>query len=151
MRNYREVTVLVIEDNEVDVEAIRRAFRKHKIANPLRFAGDGVAGLEALRADPDAENGVPRPCVVLLDLNMPRMSGIEFLKELRADPDLRRTVVFVLTTSSSEEDMIQSYELNVAGYALKGEVGKEFQRLVSMLDSYWRVVELPVGGAPLED
>ena len=136
---YRTVKILLVEDNEVDVEAIKRAFRKHRIANPIITAKDGLEALEILKNQEDAKP----PVLVLLDLNMPRMSGIEFLQELRDDPDLRKTIVFVLTTSKSEEDKVASYDLNVAGYMVKSEVGKDFINLVEMLDHYWKVVEFP--------
>ncbi|MEM9488664.1 MAG: response regulator, partial [Myxococcota bacterium] len=80
--NY--VTVLLVEDNEVDVEAVRRAFRKLRIANPIQVARDGLEALDRLRGQGEYET-VPRPYLILLDLNLPRMSGIEFLRELRRD------------------------------------------------------------------
>lgn len=138
----REVTVLVVEDNVVDQEAIRRAFRTHKIANRLVFASDGVEALEILRG----ENGrelLARPFLVLLDLNLPRKSGIEVLRDMRADPILHDSIVFVLTTSKRDEDRIASYQLNVAGYVLKSDVGASFVRLIGLLDCYWKIVEFP--------
>jgi len=136
------VTILLVEDNDVDVEAIQRGFRKQRIANTIRVAPDGVAALELLR---DPTTPFPRPFIVLLDINMPRMNGIELLQELRRDPELRDTVVFVLTTSNADEDKVEAYRLNVAGYVLKSEVGEGFIDLVTLLDHYWRVVELPAG------
>jgi len=136
------VTILLVEDNDVDVEAIQRGFRKQRIANTIRVAPDGVAALELLR---DPTTPFPRPFIVLLDINMPRMNGIELLQELRRDPELRDSVVFVLTTSNADEDKVEAYRLNVAGYVLKSEVGEGFIDLVTLLDHYWRVVELPAG------
>ena len=94
------VTLLLVEDDAVDAEAIQRAFRQQRIANPFVVVRDGVEALAALRG----ERGplVPHPFLVLLDVNMPRMNGIEFLEALRADPVLSRTVVFVLTTSDRD-------------------------------------------------
>jgi CheY-like chemotaxis protein len=138
------VQVLLVEDNEVDVEAIQRAFAKQKIANPICVARDGLEALGVLRAPPSA-GGVERPVLVLLDLNLPRMNGIEFLRELRSDDSLRKTIVFVLTTSRSDEDKLASYQLNVAGYMVKSDVGQGFLRLIELLDHYWRVVEFPPG------
>lgn len=137
----REVTVVVAEDNLVDQEAIRRAFNKHRIANNLLFANHGEEVLAMLRGLSTAP--VPRPYLVLLDLNMPRMGGIEVLHELRADPVLKDSIVFVLTTSNRDQDKVESYRMNVAGYILKSDVGAGFLNLVSMLDHYWRVVEFP--------
>ena len=132
------VQVLLIEDNEVDIEAVRRAFDKHRIANPMLVARDGRAGLDALRS-----GQIRRPYVILLDLNLPRLSGLEFLRELRGDPRLGDSVVFVLTTSKRDEDKVSAYRHHVAGYMVKGEVGEGFLRLVDMLGAYWRIVQLP--------
>lgn len=136
------VRVLLVEDNDVDREGVRRAFERHRIANPIVDAVDGIEALEILRG----EAGRPpleRPYVILLDLNMPRMDGIELLRELRADRALHDSVVFVLTTSKADEDKAAAYDLNVAGYIGKEDVGAGFIRLVELLDSYWRIVELP--------
>lgn len=140
LANAETVHVLLVEDNVVDREAVRRAFRKHRIANPIVEASDGVEALAVLREQRWAERW---PYLVLLDLNLPRMNGIELLTELRADPELHRSVVFVLSTSKSDEDKAAAYDLNVAGYVGKQDVGAGFIRLVELLDGYWRVVELP--------
>ena len=144
------VTLLLVEDDVVDAEAIQRAFRRHRIANPFVVVRDGVEALAALRGD--GRPAVPRPFVVLLDLNMPRMNGVEFLEALRADPDLARTVVFVLTTSDREEDKVAAYDHHVAGYILKSRAGEDFLEVVELLRAYWRLVELPpaLGAAPAE-
>jgi CheY-like chemotaxis protein len=139
--NHREVNVLLVEDNAVDREAVRRAFRRHRIANPVYEANDGVEALALLRGEPG--RCVPRPYLLLLDLNLPRMGGLELLEALRADEALHDTVVFVLTTSARDEDRVASYAHNVAGYIVKSDVGAGFVRLVTMLDHYWRIVELP--------
>ena len=98
------MTLLLVEDDAIDAEAIQRAFRQHRIANPFVVVRDGVEALAALRGESEVE--VPHPYVVLLDVNMPRMNGIEFLDAVRADPALSRTIVFVLTTSDREEDKV---------------------------------------------
>ena len=136
------VTVLLVDDDKIDRIAIRRSFQQLKIANPIIEAGDGIEALDRLRGENGAEK-VPRPCMVLLDLNMPRMNGIEFLAALRADPSLRREIVFILTTSSAEEDRARAYDKNVAGYLLKQHVGQRFLEEVSMLSHFWRVVQFP--------
>ena len=130
-----------MEDNLVDVEGIQRAFAEQRIANPIHVARDGVEALELLRSE---AKPFPRPYLILLDLNMPRMNGLEFLRTIRSDEQLKSSIVFVLTTSRADEDMVASYELNVAGYVVKSDVGQGFVNLISMLDHYWRVVELPV-------
>lgn len=138
----KTVNVLLVEDNEVDVEAVHRAFRKHKIANPVHIARDGVEALEILRGE-GGEAVLDRPYLILLDLNLPRMNGIDFLRELRRDARLKDSIVFVLTTSQNQDDQSASYSFNVAGYIVKGNIGRDFIGLVDMLDSYWRVVEFP--------
>ena len=138
------VNILLVEDDDVDAEGVRRAFRKNKIANPLFHARDGVEALEMLRGENGHEKLEP-PYLFLVDINMPRMNGISFLEEVRSDENLRRTVAFVLTTSKREEDKMSAYDFNVAGYVLKSKVGNDFMEMVSMLDKYWRVVEFPSG------
>jgi CheY-like chemotaxis protein len=139
--NTATVTILLVDDNPIDCEAVHRGFAKHRIANPIVEAPDGIEALATLRGH--RPQAVPRPYVVLVDLNMPRMNGIELITAIRADPELRDSVVFVLTTSRSDEDRVASYNLNVAGYIVKADVGAGFIRLVEMLDHYWRIVELP--------
>ena len=134
--------VLLVEDDEIDVAGIRHAFRKLKIANPITTASDGLEALEVLRGKGD-NKPLPAPYVILLDLNTPRMNGLEFLEELRRDPKLQKAIVFVLTTSRSDEDMTASYRKNIAGYIVKEEAGQSFVKLVELLDHYWRIVELP--------
>lgn len=137
----KDVDILLVEDDEVDARAVERAFRKQKIGNPITVACDGVEALEFLRG----QNGksLPRPYIILLDLNMPRMNGIEFLKELRDDENLRTSVVFVLTTSNDDRDKTAAYEQVVAGYIVKSEAGKDFLELVQMLERFTIIVKLP--------
>lgn len=138
----RTVNVLLVEDNEVDQEAVQRAFRRQKIANPVVVARDGVEALDVLRGT-GGRKPLDRPFLILLDINLPRMSGIELLKHLRADDKLCDSIVFMLTTSKSENDRMMSYGFNIAGYMVKSDVGAGFIRLIEMLDHYWRVVEFP--------
>jgi CheY-like chemotaxis protein len=135
----RVLNILLVEDDEIDVMNVRRAFQKNHIANPLFVAGDGVQALEQLRGG--AIPGGRR--IVLLDLNMPRMNGIEFLKALRADPALAATPVVVLTTSNDERDKIDAYDLNVAGYLLKPVTFSNFCEVMAALNKYWTLVEMP--------
>src|SRR5437879_6124904 len=115
----RPLNILLVEDDELDVMSIRRAFKKNNIVNPLYVARDGVEALAMLRGEPGALAIPDQRQLILLDLNMPRMGGIEFLRELRADPALRATPVIVLTTSDEERDKVDAYNLNVAGYIVK--------------------------------
>ena len=133
------LNILLVEDDQVDVMNVKRAFDKNRIGNPLYIAEDGIRALEILRS-----TGMPRDRrIVLLDLNMPRMNGIEFLRELRADPDLHMTPVVVLTTSDDERDKINAYDLNVAGYLLKPVTFANFVEVMAALNKYWTLVELP--------
>ncbi|MCW8889765.1 MAG: response regulator [Sedimenticola sp.] len=135
----KPVSILLIEDDEVDAMGVERALRKNKILNKLYRARDGIEALELLRTP----GGVDHPYIILLDLNMPRMNGLELLEELRRDPKLTESVVFVLTTSKDDEDRTAAYKNHVAGYILKKNVGDGFMELIDMLDRYWRLVELP--------
>ena len=138
------VTILLIEDDEIDAEAIERAFKKHKVANPLVLAKDGIEALEYLRGE-GGKSKIPRPYMILLDLNMPRMTGFEFLAELRSDETISDSIVFVLTTSDLDSDKIEAYGHQVAGYVVKSKVGEAFVDLATMVNAFWRVVEFPPG------
>jgi CheY-like chemotaxis protein len=138
-----DVRVLLVEDDEIDAEVVRRAFRRLKIVNPITIVNNGYEALDVLRGENGRER-LRRPYVILLDLNMPRMNGIEFLQQLRQDPELTQSIVFVLTTSSDQADRIAAYSSHVAGYILKKRIGEEFFELPRLMENYWRVVELPV-------
>lgn len=135
----KQLNILIVDDDEVDVMNVQRAFTKSNITNPLFVAGDGIHGLEVLRSD-----AIPKANrLVLLDLNMPRMNGIEFLRELRADPALKSTTVVVLTTSNDTRDKVEAYNLNVAGYLTKPVTFGNFVDLMVTLNKYWTLVEFP--------
>ena len=135
----RLLNILLVEDDEVDVMNVKRAFQKNHIANPLFVAGNGLEALERLRG-----GSIPRDRrIVLLDLNMPKMNGIELLRELRADPELKSATVVVLTTSNDERDKVDAYDLNVAGYLLKPVTFSNFCEVMAALNRYWALVELP--------
>ncbi|QYJ74913.1 MULTISPECIES: response regulator [Shewanella] len=135
---YREVVLFLVDDDDVDYMAVERAMRQMRLLNPLVRARDGKAALEMLN-----EGVVQGAFVILLDLNMPRMNGLEFLQALRADPQFASAVVFVLTTSRADEDKLAAYSFNVAGYVVKSNIKEEFESIINMLDGYWRIVELP--------
>ena len=133
------LNILLVEDDQVDIMNVKRAFDKNRITNPLYVAANGLDALEMLRT-----NAVPADRrLILLDLNMPKMSGIEFLRELRADAALSSTPVVVLTTSNDERDKIDAYNLNVAGYLLKPVTFINFVEVMAALNKYWTLVELP--------
>lgn len=139
---FEATHILLVEDDEVDAEAIVRSFRKEKIANPIWIACDGLEALQFLRGEA-GRTRIPNPYLILLDINMPRMNGIEFLHSLRRDPELKSSIVFVLTTSNRDEDKLAAYDEQIAGYVLKQRAGENFINLVNMLDSFWRIVEFP--------
>ena len=131
--------ILLVEDDEVDVLNVRRAFDKNNITNPLYVAFNGIQGLDMLRKGEVPKNRR----LVLLDLNMPRMNGIEFLRELRKDSELRSIPVVVLTTSDAEKDKIEAFDLNVAGYLVKPVTFPGFAELMATLNKYWTLVDMP--------
>ena len=117
------ISVLVVEDDEIDVEVIRRRFKKEKIGNPVYHASCGVDALEILRGE-DEKQRISLPCIMLVDINLPKMNGIEFLEEVRKDQRLKKNVAFILTTSARDADIEAAYDLNVAGYFLKDDIDK---------------------------
>ncbi len=140
---HDDVTFVVVEDDDVDVMVLKQSFKRLQIGNPMVVARDGVEALEVLRGTDD-QDPLEKPYVVLLDLNMPRMNGIEFLTEIRKDPDLADTVVFILTTSDDERDKLSAYDNHVAGYIVKSnDTGQSCVDTLKMLDHAWRVVDLP--------
>jgi len=136
MPTSHEVNILVVEDDEIDTKALLRAFKRLRIANPVTVAKDGVAGWEMLQT-------MARPFLVIMDINMPRMNGLELLHKIRADAKFHDSIVFILTTSRDEQDKFDAYDLNVAGYMLKSDMGASFVRAIEMVENYWRVVEFP--------
>jgi CheY-like chemotaxis protein len=136
MRDSRPV--LLVEDDSIDAMTVQRAFRDLKVANPLKRATNGEEALAYLK---DAAND--RPCVILLDLNMPKMNGTEFLRVAKADPALRKIPVIVLTTSSEERDVVESFRHSVAGYIIKPVDYRNFVEAIRTIDVYWTLSELP--------
>lgn len=136
------VNLLLVEDDEVDVQGLKRAFAKSRIGNPITVARDGIEALEILRGE-NGQAKLAKPHLILLDLNMPRMNGLEFLEAIRADEDLKTSVVFMITTSKAEEDKARAYEKNVAGYIVKQDPANTFMQAVVLLEHYWKIVEFP--------
>ena len=136
------LNILLVEDDDGDAKAVKRAFSREKIANQIVRAEDGIEALELLRGQNGKEK-LPSLFIILVDLNMPRMGGIELIEEIRNDAELNKSIIFVLTTSKSEEDKVSSYELNVAGYIVKETAGRDFLELSKLIDNYWLLVELP--------
>jgi CheY-like chemotaxis protein len=134
--------ILLVDDDEVDVMNVQRAFKKNNISNPLYVAANGLEALELLRGQGAAAIPSPRR-LILLDLNMPKMNGLEFLRAIREDPALRPLTVVVLTTSDDERDRIEAYNLNVAGYILKPVTFAAFIEAMATLNKYWTINEFP--------
>jgi CheY-like chemotaxis protein len=133
-----EKAILLVEDDIVDVMSVKRALRDLQVPNPLYQVENGEEALEWLK---DKKN--PKPSIILLDLNMPRMNGHEFLAVLKKDETLRRIPVIVLTTSRSEPDKVHSFDLGVAGYMIKPLDYEQFVEVMKTIRHYWSISELP--------
>jgi CheY-like chemotaxis protein len=140
----RMLNILLVEDDDVDVMNIKRAFRKGNISNPLYVAANGIEALDILRGHNKQLPLMPAERrLILLDLNMPKMGGIEFLQVLRADPKLKTTPVVVLTTSNADQDRLSAYNFNIAGYLLKPVTFATFVEVMAALNKYWALCEMP--------
>lgn len=136
------VTFLIVDDDTVTIMALKRELRRLNIANPIRVANDGQEALDILRGA--AEDGpLMPPYMVTLDINMPRMNGLEFLEEVRGDPALKSIVVFVLTTSDTPDDVARAYFNNVAGYIVKDDLKQSLSAALELIRDYTNLVELP--------
>ncbi|BAY94124.1 MULTISPECIES: response regulator [unclassified Tolypothrix] len=140
----RVINILLVEDDEVDIMNVKRAFKKVNITNPIYLANNGLEALNMLRGHDDQPPVIPiERRLILLDLNMPKMGGIEFLQELRSDPRLKTTPVVVMTTSNQDQDRVEAYNLNVAGYILKPVTFSNFVEMMATLNRYWILCEMP--------
>jgi len=134
--------IMLVEDDSVDAMTVERAIKKDlNVTNELVHVANGQEALDYLRAE-----GKARPCIILLDLNMPKMNGIEFLKVMKNDEALKEIPVVVLTTSKEEQDKVESFKLGVAGYMLKAVDYKRFVETIRAIDLYWTLSELPSNG-----
>ena len=141
----KTLNILLVEDDALDVMNVERAFRKNNILNPLFVAGNGLEALDLLRGVDGNPAEIPADRrIILLDLNMPKMNGIEFLRELRADPALNLIPVIVLTTSDEDRDKVEAYQLSVAGYILKPVTLAHFIETMATLNKYWTLSEIPL-------
>ncbi len=139
MRNSKPI--LLVEDDSVDVMTVERALKDLSITNPLIHTANGEEALEHLRSNDDGQ----LPCIILLDLNMPKMNGIEFLGAIKNDEKLKRIPVVVLTTSKDDQDVVESFEFSVAGYMIKEIDYKNFVEIIRTVNLYWTLSELPCG------
>ncbi len=142
-RESRQIEILLIEDNPGDARLTQEAMRAAKMTNVLHVVEDGVQAMEFLRQRSRFKDA-PRPDLILLDLNLPKKDGRAVLAEVKADPDLRRIPVVVLTTSRSEEDVMQAYDMHANAYVTKPVNLEQFMRIVALIDEFWlKVVTLP--------
>ncbi|PUA26588.1 MAG: two-component system response regulator [Cellvibrio sp. 79] len=142
MSNTSKVNILIVDDDDVAAESVVRSLRKHAMDFPITLARDGLEALEILRNQHN-ELVIDKPYLILLDLNMPRMDGFEFLQEVRGDENLHDSIIFVLTTSDADSDRTRAYRQNIAGYMVKSAVGPQFAKLANLLDNYRSTVSLP--------
>jgi len=134
-------SILLVEDDDVDIMTIERAFSKANLANPVISAKNGLEALDLMRGDNGKEK-LKWPYVVLLDLNMPKMNGLEFLEVIRQDAKLKKIPVVVLTSSVREEDVCKSYQQQVAGYLTKPVDMKDFVEKMAAFGKYWALCEM---------
>ncbi len=138
MKNLKPI--LLVEDDSVDAMTVKRALKELNVTNQLVHSIDGEQALEYLKADDNK-----KPCVILLDLNMPKMNGIEFLQAVKKDEKLKKTPVVVLTTSKEGNDVTTSFRFSVAGYMVKPVDYKKFVEAIRAINLYWTLSELPNG------
>ena len=130
--------ILLVEDDTVDAMTVKRALRDLKVGNPVAHVTNGEEALAYLK-DP----AKPKPCLILMDINMPKMNGIELLTLVKTDPDLQKIPAVMLTTSTNDRDIIQSFHLSAAGYMIKPVDYKQFVETIRTIDTYWRLSRIP--------
>jgi CheY-like chemotaxis protein len=133
----KDETILLIEDDRVDIMTVQRALQKNNISNPLYIARTGLEALDMLRGENGARKIEPLPALTLLDLNLPKMSGVEFLQELRRDPELNSLRIIVLTSSNEPKDRAAAFEYEVDDYIVKPHSFDEFTRAVAAVLALW--------------
>jgi len=131
--------ILLVEDDQVDAMTVRRALKELRVTNRLEHMENGEDALAFLR-----DLTKDRPCLILLDLNMPIMNGIEFLQEIKTDAELKCIPVVVLTTSDEQKDKLESFKLGIAGYMRKPVDYQQFVEIIRTIDAYWTISESPV-------
>lgn len=140
--NTSQVTILLVEDDDVDAETVARGLASAKIVNPVVRVRDGIEALQLLLGTNGKEKLQP-PYLLLVDIRMPRLDGLGLIREVRKNPALKRTIIFVLTTSDSDRDRLAAYDEHVAGYIVKSSTQDQFLRLARMLEYYLLIVEMP--------
>jgi CheY-like chemotaxis protein len=137
------VHIMLVEDDEVDIQDIKRTFQKNNILNPIQVATNGLEALNKLHGLNGEKKLDPMPKIFLIDINMPRMNGVEFLQALRENPITQGALVFILTSSNNDRDKIAAYNLNIAGYILKPLQFSDFIQTIATLNRYWALLEFP--------
>ena len=140
----KNFNILLVEDDDVDIMTVERAFNKAKVVNPLYVAKNGIEALDMLRGE-NGQVAIKRPVVILLDLNMPKMNGLEFLEIIRQDKILKRTPIVVLTSSNDDKDVWGAYDNNVSGYMTKPVDIEQFVEKMAALGHYWSLCEITNG------
>ena len=141
MRSLEKMKVLVVEDNPNDVTITKRAMRKSDVKCELHVARDGEEALDALYQKGEFVD-TPRPDLILLDINLPKINGLEVLAKVKEDERLRRIPVIVLTISEREEDMVKAYDSGAASYMTKPVDSKDFERLIQTVQDYWKIAQI---------
>lgn len=131
-------SIMLIEDDKIDAMTVKRALKELAVPNQLVISGNGDEALDFLN---DINN--PKPCIIIMDINMPKMNGIEFLKTLKSDFSLRSLPVIILTTSRQESDRVDSFNHGVAGYMIKPVDYDQFLEVMKSIVTYWTTSELP--------
>jgi CheY-like chemotaxis protein len=144
MTTTQQLNILLVEDDEVDVMNVQRALKKNGATATLHLAANGIEALAMLRTNIQITTGNNGRLLILLDLNMPKMGGLEFLRELRADSALCKLPVVVLTTSMQDSDLATAYQYNVAGYIIKPITFSSFVETIDVLNRYWSMSKMPL-------
>lgn len=141
------LSILLIEDDQIDIKTVQRAFTKNHLANKLFVCCNGKEALDFLTHQGAyvgaTDEEAPRPGLILLDLNMPIMNGLEFLEQVKSDPELKAIPVIPLTTSKEDQDRIKAYEMGAAGYIRKPVHFQDFVNIIKQFQLYWQLCELP--------
>ncbi len=138
-----EVNFLLVENDTLDARMVQRGMQRKKISNPLTIAANGLEALAHLRGE-EGHSRLPRPYLILLDLNMPRMNGLQFLEAIRGDAELRDSIVFVLTSSDLDRDITSAYEHQIAGYITKQDISRDFMAFMELLEQFCTTIRFPL-------
>lgn len=149
MENFRPVNILLVEDDPGDQKLIKNSMLEQKMSNKLYTVSSGEEALEYLKQSKDGSSETPWPELILLDLNMPGMGGMEFLKRIKGSEDFNMIPVVILTTSDSEQDILESYRLQAAGYVRKPVLLDEFCNIAKDINEYWFTLCKRISQRPL--